>query len=326
MVEASTSGGGGFHPLAAPHEFRLPHSQRHPKHRQVANRVGAVRLQKLKPAHLVELYAKLLREGRQRKTKGRAAGLSPASVRYVHRVLHRALGHAVLWGIIPNNPCASVEAPKPVSAEVEILTEVQVRDVLTKLRGRPMYMLAAVGLATGLRRGELLGLRWKDVDLDAGRLRVEQSLEQTKAGLRFKGPKTKHGRRSMGLPASIVAELRSHRRAQAEQRLALGLGKEPDDALVFRRPDATPLLPNSVTTEWRRLVPLLKLPTVTLHAWRHTHASQLIASGMDVLTISRRLGHGSATITLNVYGHLFNCGDDRAAAVFERAFGGTLTE
>jgi integrase len=153
-----------------------------------------------------------------------------------------------------------------------------------------------------MRRGELLALRWKDVDLDGGKLRVEQSLEQTKTGLRFKGPKTKHGRRQISLPSSVVVELRTHRRTQAEQRLALGLGKEADEALVFRRVDGAPLLPNSVTTEWRRLVVSLRLPRVSLHAWRHTHASQLIASGMDVLTISRRLGHGSPSITLNVYG------------------------
>ena len=106
----------------------------------------------------------------------------------------------------------------------------------------------------------------------------------------------------------------------------MGLGKESDDSLVFRRHDGAPLNPNSPSTEWRRLVRILKLPKVTLHAWRHTHASQLIASGMDVLTISRRLGHGSPSITLDVYGHLFHGSDDRAAAVFDKAFGGVLTD
>jgi integrase len=286
--------------------------------------IGTTKLQKLKPAQVVELYAKLLREGRKVVTPGRTAGLSPASVRYVHRVLHRALGHAVIWGLLPANPCASVDAPKAAPVEIEILAEPQVKEVLTKLRGRPMCLLATVGLASGVRRGELLALRWKDLDLDACKVRVEQAIEQTKAGLRFKGPKTKHGRRQFSISASVIAELRSHRRAQSEQRLAMGLGKEPDDTLVFRHHDGTPLVPNSVSTEWRRLVRTLGLPRVSLHAWRHTHASQLIASGMDVLTISRRLGHGSPSITLNVYGHLFHTADDRAASIFERAFGATL--
>ena len=106
----------------------------------------------------------------------------------------------------------------------------------------------------------------------------------------------------------------------------LGWGKDDDDALVFRRLDGSPMIPNSVTTEWRRLVRALKLPRVTLHAWRHTHASQLIRIGMDVLTISRRLGHGSPSITLDVYGHLFKGTDDHAAEQIDAAFSRALTE
>ena len=112
----------------------------------------------------------------------------------------------------------------------------------------------------------------------------------------------------------------------ASERLKLGFGREADDALVFRRAGGSPKLPNSVTTEWRRLVNLLKLPKVSLHAWRHTHASQLIDSGMDVLTISRRLGHGSPSITLDVHGHRFKRRDEGAAAVFEAAIGAVFTE
>jgi integrase len=183
-----------------------------------------------------------------------------------------------------------------------------------------MYMLAATGLSTGLRRGELLALRWRDVDLDGCSLRVERSLEQTKAGLRFKEPKTKHGRRQVALPASVTAALRSHRKEQQEQRLALGLGRDDPDGLVFRRSCGKPMRPDNVSGEWRRLVGVLKLPKVTLHAWRHTHASQLISLGMDILTVSRRLGHGSPSITLNVYGHLFKGSDDRAAERIDAAF------
>jgi integrase len=181
-----------------------------------------------------------------------------------------------------------------------------------------------VDLGTGLRRGELLALRWGDLDIDSNRqakLRVEQSLEQTKGqGLRFKPPKTKHGRRTITLPEAVRAELRAHRVEWNEHRLSLGLGRVPDDALVFANWDGEPRSPNGLTKEWKRTVKALKLPKVTFHALRHTHASQLIASGMDVLTISRRLGHASPTITLKVYGHLFSNTDDRAAAVMDAAF------
>lgn len=294
--------------------------------RHVGPRIGARPMQKVKPADIAALYAQLSQDGRAlRSKKSVSAGLAPRSIALIHRILHRAFGHAVRWSIIASNPVAVVEPPRIQHVEIEILTEDQVRVVLTALRGRAIHLPAALGLATGVRRGELLALRWRDVNLEAGRLQVHQAIEQTKAGLRFKSPKTRHGRRSISIPASIIAELRTHRARQVELRLALGLGKPDNDALVFQKPEGAPLNPNSLSTEWRRVVRALGLPKVSLHAWRHTHASQLIASGMDVLTISRRLGHGSPTVTLNVYGHLFSSSDDRAAAVFEGAFRDVLS-
>lgn len=288
----------------------------------VRPRIGAVAIQKLRPVHLSELYAKLLREGR-----GEAGGLSPRTVGHVHRVLHRALGHAVQWGVIAQNPVAVVDPPPVEGTEIEILTAGQAGDVLAKLRGLALYPIISLALATGMRRGEILALRWGDVDFDGGRLRVEQSLEETKAGgLRFKSPKTKHGRRAITLPASTVTDLRAHRREQQEQRLALGLGKAPPDALVFSTLEGAPRSPNGVTRQWTRTVSSLKLPKVSLHALRHTHASQLIAAGLDVLTISRRLGHGSPMITLGVYGHLYGSTDDRAAQVIEAALSAARTD
>jgi len=278
-------------------------------------------IQKLQSAHLAELYARLLREGRQA-----GGGLSPRTVGHVHRVVHKALTVGATWGVVHRNVASAVSPPKVEATEIEILTKEQAAQIMQGTRGRALHMLAILGLATGMRRGELLALRWRDVDLDGARLRVEQSVEQTKAGLRFKSPKTKHGRRAVSLPASVVAELRSCRKEQQEQRLRRGMGKMPNDALVLARWDGETRSPNSTTKEWGRMLADLRLPEVSLHALRHTHASQLIASGMDVLTISRRLGHGSPTITLGVYGHLFSNTDDRAAQVIEAAFGAALTE
>jgi len=296
----------------------------------VRHQIGAVLLQKLTPAALASLYSQLLQSGRKRPADKQSAGLSANTVGYVHRVLHRAFGHAVTWGLIATNPASAVEPPRVKRDEIEILTEAQVKEVLQKLRGTALHLIALLGLSTGMRRGELLALRWKNVDLDAGRIHVEQSLEQTKGkagvALRLKQPKTRHGRRTLSLSQSAISALREHRKKQAEQRLALGLGKEAGDALVFRHLDGSPLIPHSITTQWSRFAKRSGLAGVTLHAWRHTHASQLISSGMDVLTISRRLGHASASITLDVYGHLFHSSDDLAAAVFDKAFGGTVGE
>jgi integrase len=199
--------------------------------------------------------------------------------------------------------------------EIEIIREDEIRVVLDKLKGH-LRTIATLALATGMRRGELLALRWIDVDLDGGTLRVERSLEQTRAGLRFKAPKTRHGRRSISIPPSAVVELRAHRLAQQEQRLALGLGKAE---LVFPMIDGEPRKPNALTNEWIIATTAIGR-RISLHALRHTHASSLIAAGIDILTISRRLGHAKPAVTLNVYGHLYASTDDRAAQVIEAMF------
>ena len=288
--------------------------------------IGAMPIQKLQPVHLAELYAKLLREGNRQRGKPAITGLSPRTVGHVHRALHKALKVAVEWGVIQRNAAEVARPPKVHATELEILSVEQARTLIEQLKGRPLYPIVVLGLATGMRRGELLALRWCDVDLDGRKLRVEQSLEQTKVGgLRFKAPKTKHGRRSISLAPSVVAELRTHWKQQQEERLGLGLGKAPGDALVFPKWDGTPRIPTTTSTDWTRTLAQLELPPISLHALRHTHASQLVASGMDVLTISRRLGHSSPTITLGIYAHLFSNTDDRAADVIERAFGKVLT-
>lgn len=169
----------------------------------------------------------------------------------------------------------------------------------------PLYAIVATAIGTGIRRGELCALGWGALDLDAGTLRVERSLEETKQRLRFKPPKTKHGRRTISLPASVIQILREHRRRQAEQRLFMGLGKPGDDDPVFTMPDRSMRSPDNLSRDWRRTVLAFDLPQVMFHALQHYHASALIAAGLDVLTVSRRLGHGSAGFTLKTYDHLF---------------------
>jgi integrase len=268
--------------------------------------LGASRIQRLKPVNFAELYGKLQRA----KLKG-GAGLSPRTVGHVHRVLHRVFGQAVKWGIVAVNPTDAAEPPRVERTEIEILPADQIGPVINALRGKPLYMVAVLGLATGMRRGEMAALRWADVDFESGKIRVERSLEQTNAGLTFKAPKTKAGRRRISIPRSIITELREHWRAQQEQRLALGQGKAGDDDLVLVRSDGGVWPPDSLTTAWQKTIAALKLPRVTLHALRHTHVSQLIAAGLDVVTVSRRIGHSNPTVTLAVYAHLFGDTDER---------------
>jgi integrase len=280
--------------------------------------LGAVRVQKLRTVHFAELY------GRLQAAKPEGAGLAPRTVGHVHRLLHRILSCAVKWGVIATNPVAVAEPPRVERREIEILPPEQIKALLSTLRGNALYPVAVTGIATGLRRGEMAALRWSDVDVDSGKIRVERSLEQTNAGLAFKAPKTKAGRRSVSIPPSVVAELRDHWRQQQEQRLALGMGRAGPDDLVFARVDGSPWPPDSLTTAWQKTIARLQLPKVTLHALRHTHVSQLIAAGLDVVTVSRRIGHSNPTVTLGVYAHLFGNTDEKAAAAVEMALSGAL--
>jgi integrase len=289
---------------------------------QIKPHLGAVPAQKIKPVQLNALYAKLLQSGGIE-----GAPLAAQTVGHTHRLLRRALGHAAQWGLIAQNPAALVHPPRVAQAEIEIVREDEIKVVLDALRGRnlPLYTIATVALATGMRRGELLALRWKDIDLDGGKVRVERSLEQTRAGLRLKAPKTKHGRRIITVPAAVVADLRTHWRASQEQRLALGFGRSQPDDLVFTMWDGSPRKPNALTNDWLR-ASMITGRRINLHALRHTHASSLIAAGVDILTISRRLGHANPKITLSVYGHLYGNTDDKAAQAVEAMFariGGT---
>jgi integrase len=275
--------------------------------KHLCGRVGSLPIQKLKPADLQALYAAMAR-----------AGLAPLTRLHMHRVTSTMLKHAMQWGVVARNVATMVDAPRVKAKEIEILSPAEVTTVMEALRDKPIYPIVAVALATGLRRSELLALRWQDVDLDGATLRVEQALEQNqRGGLVFKAPKTRHGRRTVTLAPSTVAVLREHRKVQQEQRLFFGLGKPPADALVFTSWDGSPYLPATLTLQWRRAMQRADLKA-TFHSLRHTHASTLIASGLDVLTISRRLGHGSPVLTLGTYGHLFKT-DDRAAAIMEAA-------
>jgi integrase len=275
-------------------------------------RLGSIPIQKLRAADLQAIYAAMAEEG-----------LADQTRLHLHRVVHRMLGHAEQWGVVVRNVAEMIDAPRVRAHEIEVLTPTEVQTVLETLRGHPLYSVAAVLLGTGLRRGELLALRWQDLNLDGGALQVEQAIEQTtRGGLVFKAPKTKRSRRRVTLPPSIITLLREHWKTQQEQRLILGLGKAPAEGLVFANWDGSVRSPHTLTQQWRKAMKRAGLK-ITLHSLRHTHASTLIASGLDVLTISRRLGHATPVLTLGTYGHLFKT-DDRAATIIEKMLGDGL--
>ena len=273
---------------------------------QIVPHVGEVKLQKLRPEHIEHWHAALL-----------AKGLSARTVRHAHRLLSSVLKRAVENGAVARNVAAIRRPPAVEERELEILTPEHIAAVLNSLKGRTLHPIVSLALATGMRRGELLALQWCDVDLDAGKLRVERSVEETKAGLRIKPPKTKRGRRTITLPAGAIALLRAHKIEQMQLRLKLGQSGPP--TLLFGTIDGALLSPNNVTRAWYRACRKAGLPGLSFHALRHTHASLLIAGGEDLLVVSRRLGHAKASVTLDVYAHLLDGADAGAAKTIEKA-------
>jgi integrase len=228
-------------------------------------------------------------------------------------VLWGALKQAVKLEILSRNVADAATPPRLKDGEVEILTPEQITAVRDALKSSRLGPIANLGLATGCRLGELLALRWRE--LDAGVITVERSLEQTRSGLRFKVPKTRRGRRRISLPPTSLMDLEQHRLRQLQLRMRLGLGKPGEAALIFCENDGSPIRPNNLSVQWNREIRRITgVPTVTFHSLRHCHASALIKAGIDVVSVSRRLGHSSPVITLKVYAHLFGDGSDSAAA------------
>jgi integrase len=240
-------------------------------------------------------------------------GLAARTIGHAHRVLGKALGDAEKDTIVSRNVCKIEKAPKVADDEMVIVQDVAA--LVAKLRHWRLGAAAMVGLFTGMRLGEVLALRWSRVKIDSKVIEVREALEQTKLfGVRFKVPKSKAGRRDITLPDILVDALREHRKHQLELRMQIGAGRLPNDALLFATIEGDPLTPNSVSMAWSDFADAIGIPDVTFHALRHTHASQLIDANVDIVTISKRLGHAKPDITLRVYAHLFRKDDGKAAA------------
>lgn len=264
--------------------------------------LGPVPLVELAPMQLQRLYSELL---------GR--GLSGGTVLNTHLVMTQALGQAVRWGYLVANPAAGAQPPRPRRAEGAIVDEALSRKILAAARGTRMQAPAAIAISTGMRRGEILGLRWSDVAADYSAIQVRRSLQQTKQGLVFEAPKTKRSRRSVLLPAFLA----SYMHAQREDQLARL--SEPCEVLVDNG-RGQPWNPQSFTPAWSTFLRRSGLPHVRFHDLRHAHATLMLQEGVHPKIVSERLGHASIGITLDTYSHVLPAMQQEAAAAFDRIF------
>ncbi|HHY94046.1 MAG TPA: site-specific integrase [Firmicutes bacterium] len=264
--------------------------------------LGTIPLAKLLPLHLQTYYADAL-----------AAGLSPRTVLYHHRVLREALQHAVKWQMVPRNVADSVDPPRPRRPDVKVLDPASVQILLKTAEGHRDYALIHTAVYTGLRRGELVALRWSDVDLERGVLYVRQSMIRLGGRFVFREPKTQKGRRQVVLPKAAVAVLKAHKRQQAESRLRLGPDYQDHD-LVFCNPDGRPLDPGEVSHRFATIARKASFPGLRFHDLRHTHATLLLAQGVHPKVVQERLGHENISTTLDTYSHVLPSLQEQAAA------------
>jgi integrase len=253
--------------------------------------LGGIKLSSLSPAMVQRCYSHLIDEG-----------LSAATVQKIHAVLHSSLKHAVRMRLISRNAADDLALPKIRRAEITALSDEQVGRLLAAAEGTPVAVPLLCLLTLGVRRGELLGLQWGDIDFEAGQVSVRRTLEESSAGVILKEPKTVRGSRTLALPQVTAEALREHRKAQLEMRLRGGPGFNAGE-LVFPKADGEPWRPSTFAAACRRVFKRAGL-TCRLHDLRHTMATMLLRQGVHPKVVQERLGHANVSITLDIYSHV----------------------
>lgn len=273
-------------------------------------------------------------------TKGLVAkNLSPRTCQYSYAVLRRALQFAVDWKYIPVNPAsarmraAKRHARKQLS-KIRFLNPDEARSFADAVRGHVYEALYLLAITTGMRQGEMLGLRWPDVDLDSSRLTISRALQRTRRRRNgddsgewfvFGHPKTDGSRRTIELPPVTVDALRRHKESQGVFSSLAGAAWR-DQNLVFTTRIGTPLDTSNILHNFHRVLKSAGMQKMRFYDLRHTHASLLIAAGVHPKKIAERLGHASIKLTMDLYGHLFEGSDQESAERMQKIFGGTRPE
>jgi integrase len=272
--------------------------------------LGPIPLSSLHPLDLQGLYSALLERG-----PGERA-LSTGSVLNLHLVLTQALGQAVRWQLLGSNPAGGARPPRAVRPEQVVVDPAMARRILGLLVGTDVEVPATVALGTGMRRGEILALRWSDLDPDFTVAQVRRTVQPTAGGLVFHEPKTPRSRRAVALPSFLAPVLTRHRRGQ-DRRRTLSQGGWEDTDLVVDRGDGRVVNPDTLSSAWRRFLRVSGLPHVRFHDLRHAHATLLLAKGVHPKVVSERLGHASVGITLDIYSHVLPTMQTEAARALD---------
>ena len=231
----------------------------------------------------------------------------------------QALGQAVRWGIVDKNPVKGAQPPRPVRPEPVVVDQVLARRIVDALEGSVVETPGMVAISTGMRRGEILGLRWADLGPDLTQAQVRRTLHTTGRGLRFSEPKTRRSRRAVALPGSLRPFLERARSTQALRRSGTPAWQDLD--LLIDRGDGAPLNPDTLSSRWRLFLKRTGLPHVRFHDLRHAHATLMLLQGVHPKVVSERLGHASVGITLDLYSHVLPSMQQDAVRAFDELFG-----
>ena len=279
--------------------------------------IGHIRLDKLQPHHLLDFYKQLGEPGVNQRIGG---GLSPKTIKHYHTFISSVMERAVKWGIVSENPCRRVDAPKADRKQVAYMDDEQARAFLVALADEPLDYQAIFTtlLLTGMRRGELLGLEWPDVDFDKGVIHIRRTSQYggKEKGVFTDTTKTEQSMRSISVPAELLDLLRQYRAWQNERRLLLGDAWDDEwtkHPRLFTSSIGAPMHPDLPYNMLHKMLKRHGMPPVSLHSLRHTNATVMIGKGADVRTVSGRLGHSQTSTTLNIYAEFLQS-SDRAAS------------
>lgn len=272
--------------------------------------LGRLRLDEVTPLQVQGLYGALMAGERP---------LSGGTVLNLHLVLTQAFGQAVRWDMIVRSPTAGAQPPRPRRSEPVVVDADLAHRLLEVVSDTPYALAAAIALGTGMRRGEILALRWSDLEPDLSIAYVRRSVHPTREGLAYELPKTKRSRRAVVLPIYLQNQLREQRDAQVKRRAKTRAGARHD--LVVDGADGGPMHPDALSGGWRRKLRQAGMPAVRFHDLRHAHATLMLQQGIHPKIVSERLGHSSIGITLDTYSHVLPSMQAEAAQAADDIFG-----
>jgi len=257
--------------------------------------IGHIRITDLRPQHLQTMYRKLSEGERP---------LSNRSIQQLHTVVHESLKRAMKWGIVHRNISDAVDPPRIDRKRSDVWTPEQSLQFIEGSKGEERYWIGFVlAIMTGMRKGEILGLRWSDIDMERGYAQVRQTLGWVAGKPVLQEPKTERSRRSVALSPETILALEQHRNEQVQDRLFFD-SEYKDHGLIIARPDGSPQNPRTFDDAWYRALERSELPRIRFHDLRHTHASILLQQGVHPKIVSERLGHATISITLDTYSHV----------------------